>query len=189
MRVSRALPLALALAVMPLWQAAAQFGGGPGMSGAPAMSPVPGMSPAAPGASFAAPQQPPPGCQQLLTSRDDVAKNGQALQAAGQRKAPPDEICKLFKAFLAAESKMIKGLQEHSATCGVPSEVLKQVQDGHGKASEVGKKICDAAQAPRPAAPSLSDALGAGPMVPDASAATKKGQSTFDTLTGSPLTR
>jgi len=136
-----------------------------------------------------APQQPPPGCQQLLTSRDDVAKNGQALQAAGQRKAPPDEICKLFKAFLAAESKMIKGLQEHSATCGVPSEVLKQVQDGHGKASEVGKKICDAAQAPRPAAPSLSDALGAGPMVPDASTATKKGQSTFDTLTGSPLTR
>ena len=84
---------------------------------------------------------------------------------------------------------MMKGLQEHSATCGVPSEVLKQVQDGHGKASEVSKKVCDAAQAPRQTAPSLSDALGAGPMVPDASTATKKGQSTFDTLTGSPLTR
>jgi len=188
MRVSRALPLALALAVTPLWQAAAQFGGAPGMPGAP-MSPAPGMSPAAPGASFSAPQQPPAACQQLLSSRDEVGKTGQALQAAGQRKAPPDEVCKLFKAFLAAENKMIKGLQEHSATCGVPSEVLKQVQDGHGKASEVSKKVCDAAQAPRPAPPSLSDALGAGPMVPDASSATKKGQSTFDTLTGSPLTR
>jgi hypothetical protein len=188
MRVSRALPLALALAVMPLWQAAAQFAGAPGMPGAP-MSPAPGMSPAAPGASFSAPQQPPAACQQLLSSRDEVAKSGQALQAAGQRKAPPDEVCKLFKAFLAAETKMIKGLQEHSATCGVPSEVLKQVQEGHGKASEVSKKVCDAAQAPRQAAPSLSDALGAGPMVPDASSATKKGQSTFDTLTGSPLTR
>ena len=187
MRVSRAVPLALALAVMPLWQAAAQFGGAPGMPGAP-MSPVPGMSPGAPGASFSAPQQPPPACQQLLSTRDDVAKAGQALQAAGQRKAPADEVCKLFKAFLAAESKMIKGLQDHSSTCGVPSEVLKQVQDGHGKASEVSKKVCDAAQAPRQAAPSLSDALGAGPMVPDASTA-KKGQSTFDTLTGSPLTR
>jgi len=187
MRVSRALPVALALAVLPLWQAAAQFGGAPGMPGAP-MSPVPGTSPAAPGASFSAPQQPPAACQQLLSSRDEVAKTGQALQAAGQRKAPPDEVCKLFKAFLAAETKMMKGLQEHSATCGVPSEVLKQVQDGHGKASEVSKKVCDAAQAPRQAAPSLSDALGAGPMVPDASTA-KKGQSTFDTLTGSPLTR
>jgi hypothetical protein len=81
-------------------------------------------------------------------------------------------------------------LQEHSATCGVPPEVLKQVREGHGKASEMSKKICDAAAlGPRPAGPSLSDALGTTPTVPDASTATKKGQSTFDTLTGSPLGR
>ena len=95
------------------------------------------------------------------------------LQAAGEKKAPPDELSKLFKAFL----------QENSATCGVPSEVLKQVKEGHGKATEVGKKVCDAAaQGPRPATPSLADALGATPTVPDASAASKKGASTFDTL-------
>src|SRR5262249_5566433 len=77
------------------------------------------------------------------------------------KKAPPDELSKLFKAFL----------QENSATCGVPSEVLKQVKEGHGKATEVGKKVCDAAaQGPRPATPSLADALGATPTVPDASA-------------------
>jgi hypothetical protein len=105
------------------------------------------------------------------------------LQAAGEKKAPPDELCKAFKAFLAAEGKMVKGLQENSATCGVPSEVLKQVKEGHGKATEVGKKVCDAAaQEPRPAAPSLADALGATPTVPDASVASKKGASTFDTL-------
>jgi hypothetical protein len=81
-------------------------------------------------------------------------------------------------------------LQEHSATCGVPPEVIKQVKDGYGKASEVGKKVCDvAAQGARPAGPTLSDALGTTPMVPDASSATKKSQSTFDTLTGSPLAR
>src|SRR5438874_777035 len=189
MRLSRAFPLALALVVMPLWPAAAQFRGMPGMPGSSGMSPAPGTSPGAPAASFGAPQQPPPACQQLLSSRDETAKHGKALQAAGEKKLPPDELCKIFKAFLAAESKMLKGLQEHSATCGVPPEVLKQVKDGHGKASEVSKKVCDAAQAPRQTAPSLSDALGAGPMVPDASTATKKGQSTFDTLTGSPLTR
>ena len=95
------------------------------------------------------------------------------LQAAGEKKAPPDELSKLFKAFL----------QENSATCGVPSEVLKQVKEGHGQATEVGKKVCDAAaQGPRPATPSLADALGATPTVPDASAASKKGASTFDTL-------
>jgi hypothetical protein len=189
MRLSRAFPVALALAVMPWWPATAQFGGMPGMPGG--MSPAPGMSPGAPAASFGAPQQPPPACQQLLSSRDETAKHGKALQVAGEKKAPPEEICKLFKAFLAAETKMLKGLQEHSAICGVPPEVLKQVKDGHGKASEVSKKVCDmAAQGSRPApGPTLSDALGTTPMVPDASTATKRPQSTFDTLTGSPLSR
>jgi len=147
------------------------------------MSPGVGM----PGGAFSAPQAPPPACQQLLSTRDEVNKHGAALKAAGEKKAPPDELCKLFKAFVAVETKMIKGLQEHSATCGVPPEVIKQVKEGHGKASEMSKKICDiAAQGPRQAGPSLSDALGTTPLMPDASA-TKKGSSTFDTLTGSPL--
>ena len=187
MTLSRALPLALVLAVVPLWPAAAQFGDMPGMPGSSGASPAPGMSPGMPGGAFSAPQAPPPACQQLLANRDDVSKHGQALQAAGQKKAPPEELCKLFKTFLAVESKMVKGLEEHSATCGVPAEVLKQVKAGHTKASQMGKQICDAAaQGPRTAGPTLSDALGSTPMVPDAST-TKKGSSTFDTLTGSPL--
>src|SRR5262245_27281023 len=186
MTLSRALPWALALAVMPLGPAAAQFGDMPGMPGSPGMSPPPGMSPGMPGGAFSAPQEPPPACQQLLSTRDDVNKHGQALQAAGQKKAPPDELCKLFKTFLAVETKMIKGLEEHSATCGVPTEVLKQVRAGHSKAAQMGKQICDAAAQPRMVGPTLSDALGTTPLVPDAST-TKKGSSTFDTLKGSPL--
>ncbi len=187
MTLSRALPLALALAVMPLWPAAAQFGDMPGMPGSSGTSPAPGMSPGMPGGAFSAPQAPPPACQQLLSNRDEVNKHGQALQAAGQKKAPPDELCKLFKTFIAVESKMVKGLEENSATCGVPAEVVKQIKAGHTKASQMGKQICDAAaQGPRQAGPSLSDALGTTPLMPGASA-TKKGSSTFDTLTGSPL--
>jgi hypothetical protein len=188
MMPSRALPLALVLAIAPLWPAAAQFGGMPGMPGSPGMG-APGMSP------FGAPQQPqqgpPPACQQLLVMRDETQKHGAALQAAGQRKdkAQPDEVCKLFKAFLASEAKMIKGLKDNASTCGVPAEVLKNVAAAHGKASEMGKHICDAAaQGPRPAGPSLSEALGSTPTMPDSNSA-KKGGGTFDTLQGSPLQR
>jgi hypothetical protein len=150
----------------------------------------PGMSPGMPGAGFGAPSQPPPACQQLLTQRDETAKHGQAIHAAGQKKVPPEELCKLFKTFLSSEGKMLKGLEQHGSTCGVPPEVLKQVKTSHEKAAQVGKNICDAAaQGPRPAGPSLSDALGTTPTVPDSASATKRGQGTFDTLTGSPLTR
>jgi len=183
MKLGRALPLVLALAAVPVGAATAQFGGMPGMPGSPGM-PGGGM-----GSPFGQPQQPPPACQKLLSLRDETQKNAQALQAAGQKKVKPEELCKLFKAYLAAEARMIKGLEDGATSCGVPPEVPKQVRAQHAKASEMGKNVCDmAAQGPRPTAPSLSDALGTTPLVPDSTTATKR-PGTFDTLEGSPLVR
>jgi len=126
----------------------------------------------------------------LLADRDETQKHGQALQVAGKKKAPPDEVCKLFNAFLAAEGKLIKGLEENSVLCGVPADVIKQVKAGHGKASQVSKQVCEMAErGAQPAAPSLSEALGTTPTVPDSATASKRGAGTFDTLTGSPLAR
>jgi len=192
---SRALPFALALAVLPLGGSHAQFGGMPGLPGAPGMPGMPGMpggmpeSQGMPGGPFSAPQQgPPPACQQLLAYRDETAKHGQALQAAGKKKPGPEEACKLFKAFVTAEAKFVKALEENSTVCGVPPDAIKQVKLSHSRASETAKRVCDAAaQGPRPSGPTLSDALGATPTVPDASSS--RGQGTFDTLVGSPLAR
>jgi len=75
MTLSRALPIVLALAALPVGSAVAQFGGMPGMPGSPGMPGAPGM-PGMPGAGFGAPQAPPPGCQQLLTYRDETQKHG-----------------------------------------------------------------------------------------------------------------
>lgn len=198
MALSRVLPLAVALVVLELAPAKAQFGGMPGMPGSQGMPGMPGM-PGAPGmpggvpegrglSGFSAPQQPPPACQQLIAYRDETAKHGQALQAAGKKKPPPEEVCKLFKAFLAAETKFVKSLEQNSTTCGVPAQVISQIKLGHSKASETAKHICEiAARGPQPTGPSLSDALGATPTVPDSTGA--RGQGTFDTLVGSPLAR
>jgi len=63
------------------------------------------------------------------------------------------------------------------------------VKEGHAKAGQVGKQVCDAAaQGPRPAAPSLSDALGAGPVMPDSSKSSA-GSGVFDSLNGNILSR
>jgi hypothetical protein len=46
---------------------------------------------------------------------------------------------------------MIKNLEENSALCGVPPEVIKQVKAGHTKASQIGKQVCEiAGQQTRP---------------------------------------
>jgi hypothetical protein len=186
MTPSRVLPLVLLLAALPLGPAAAQFGGMPGLPGGPGGPPgtSPGFGPSPFGAPQ--PQEPPSVCRQILSYRDDVEKTGLALQGASKRKAQPDEVCKLFKAFIAAEGKMLKGLQDNSSTCGVPPDAIKNLKEQHSKANQMGQRVCEAAaQGPRQAGPSLSDALGTTPPVPDVS--DKRGVGTFETLTGNPL--
>jgi hypothetical protein len=166
----------------------AQFGGMPGMPGMPG-----GMPGGAPGGFGAPPPQqsgPPPACKDLLTLRDETQKHGMAIQKANDRKATVQDACKLFKTFLAAEAKFIKGLEDNSRTCGVPPDAIKQAKDGHAKAGQVGKQVCDAATqaATRPAGPSLSDALGAGPVMPESSKSSV-GNGAFDTLSGNVLSR
>ena len=182
MMVCRALALMAMFTAVPLQQAGAQFGGMPGMPGSPA---GPGMG--GPGAGFGGPPAgPPPACQQILAMRDETQKNGQAIQKANERKETVLVACPLFKKYIASEAKFIKTLEENSKLCGVPPEAIKQVKDGHVQANKVAKQVCDAAaQGARPAGPSLSDALGAGPAVPD----NRKGTGAFETLSGNALVR
>jgi hypothetical protein len=136
----RSLVAAALAALVLVVPAKAQLGDTPGMPGSPGMIAPSGVS------LFGAPQSqqgPPPACQKLITYRDETTKHGQALQAAGRKKAPPEEVCKLFKAFLSAEGKMLKGLEENSATCGVPAEVITQVKTSHAKYSQMGKQVCE----------------------------------------------
>lgn len=115
--------LLLALAAWPLPPASAQVGG----------------VPAAPGIAR------PLACQQLLAARDETQRHGMAISDASERKAGPEEACRLFKVFLASETKMIKGLEDNAALCGVPPEVIAQLKTQHARVSRQGQQICDAA--------------------------------------------
>jgi hypothetical protein len=140
MTVSRALLFATFMVAAP-FAAYGQFGGMPGMPGAPGG--MPGG-----GGGFGGPQQgPPPACRELLAMRDEVQKHGTAIQKANERKATVQEACKLFRNFLGAEAKFIKGLEENTRTCGVPDDAIKQANEGHDKAGQIGKEVCEAAAA------------------------------------------
>jgi hypothetical protein len=132
------------------------------------------------------PQREPPCVKEFLRLRADAEKKAAAIKAAGEHKAPPQVACKLFTTFSAAESKMLKYATANSVWCGIPAQVISGMKQAHGKTTAMRTRICRIAAAgpPRPAGPSLSDALGG--TVPDPSNI-KTGHGTFDTLTGSPL--
>ena len=164
MKVWRVLSLVAVLAAVPLHQAAAQFGGMPGMPGggggfggpAPGGNPFGGPGPGG-GNPFGGPQQgPPPQCQQLITLRDQVQKDAGAISSANQHHATAEQACRLFKVFLATESKMISAIETNGPTCGLPAEVATQVKQGHSKASQIAKQVCDAARG-LPSGPYIRD--------------------------------
>jgi hypothetical protein len=180
MIICRAL-LAIAIVGVTIPHAGAQFGGMPGMPGSPGYG--------GPGAGFGAPQQgPPPQCKALLAIRDELQKNGQAIEAANHKKADVKTACGLFRKYIATEAKMIKLLEADGASCGAGPQVIQQVRGGHAKSQQIGKMVCDAAaRGPAQSGPTLSDALGTSPALPDTR--DRKGAGTFETMTGNPFQR
>lgn len=131
-------------------------------------------------------QQEPPCFKEFMALRGEAEKRGKALQAAGQRKVKPVEACRLFNDLQAAEVKLIKYAETNASWCGIPTDLIKQMKDGHSKVMEIRTRVCQAAAQPQRApGPTLGEALGAN-RVPDASNI-KSGKGTYDTLTGTPL--
>lgn len=127
--------------------------------------------------------------REFMPLREDAEKKAAAIKAAAATKKQP-VVCQAFKTFAAAEAKVVKYVEEHGTECRIPPEVLKAIKGNHSKTLEIRTKVCEVAAAPTPRAPSLSDALGTS-RIPTVSSDTpaKKTGSTFDTLTGNPLSR
>jgi hypothetical protein len=162
MPLRRALPFALALLLAGVADAQAQTG--PAAEASPCI-------------------------QKFIPLRQDYDKRLATTQNAIKRKAEFPELCRLFTEVAAAETKMIKYVEEQGMWCGFPPEALPSMKAGHAKSLEYRKQTCSGAAGggpARPAAPRLSDVLS--PPIPDANT-TKPGRGTFDTLTGSPLAR
>jgi NAD(P)-dependent dehydrogenase (short-subunit alcohol dehydrogenase family) len=120
--------------------------------GKPEMVPGMGSGPGMKCPAFGGPPLPPI-CQQVLAMRNETTTNAAAIRAVSEKAKPPHPAatCGLFKVYLGSERKFIEGLRTNAQTCGVPAEVIKRAQDGYGKASEIGKQVCEAAEHAPPA--------------------------------------
>lgn len=147
--------------------------------------PSQGFQPVAPQGAPA--QQTPPCFKDFMALRQDAEKRGAAIKAAGERKATPQEACKLFNALMTSQRKMLKYVEANATWCGIPAQVLTQLKEGDKQVTQARDRICQvASRGPAgPRAPTLSDALGTS-ITPDANTV-RTGRGTFDTLTGNPL--
>jgi hypothetical protein len=91
--------------------------------------------------------------------REEAERRGKLIKAASDHHAPPDETCKLFAAFSAAEVKMIEYVEARAAGCGIPAQIADQLKTNHKGTEGVQKKVCMIAEQVREG-PTLTDVLG-----------------------------
>src|SRR5260370_12467090 len=82
----------------------------------------------------------------FMPLREEAETRGKLIKEASDRHAPPDEACKLIGNFGQAEIKMIKYVESHAATCGIPPQISDQLKAGHKNTETMQKKVCAVAQ-------------------------------------------
>ncbi|WP_083519259.1 hypothetical protein [Bradyrhizobium jicamae] len=78
--------------------------------------------------------------------REEAERRGKLIKAASERKAPPDEACKLIGNFGQAELKMIKYVEANAARCGVAPQTIEQLRNGRSNTERLEKQVCAVAQ-------------------------------------------
>ena len=137
--------------------------------------------------SAALAQSTPAQCNSFIALRDDAQKKALAVRTAVEHKVERKEICSLVQRYYAAESTVVKFLEENKTWCGIPNEAIKAAKGNHEHTDKFRTAACSEAPAAKPKAPSLSDAIGT-PSV-DTGANTRTGRGTLDSLNGNPLAR
>ncbi len=136
-------------------------------------------------------QAPQVNCAQDFAALRGVAETkGKALTTAGKRKASPQELCPLFRAYAEAEAKMVQYLEKNQVACQVPAEAVKGSKTNHAKTLQVRTRVCQAAANPAIAAPPSAGLSGLLTTIPgNAPPPPTGGTGVFDTLTGNALQR
>jgi hypothetical protein len=121
----------------------------PSLGTTPAAGPPAGVTPFANGPFAAASTQevPTDDCSNgYLSLREEAERRGKLITAASDRHAPPAEACKLIGNFAQIEIKMIKYVEAHTASCGIPLQVSEKLKSGHKSTEAMQQKVCSVAQ-------------------------------------------
>jgi len=85
--------------------------------------------------------------------RAEAEQRGKMIKAASERRAPPEEACRLTANFGQAEIKMIIYVEGRAAICGIAPQVAEQLKTGHMHTVNMQKKVCEMAQGQQPYGP------------------------------------
>jgi len=109
-------------------------------------------------------------CMNGFTSlREEAEVRGKLIKATSERRAAPDEACRLIGNFGQAEIKLIKYVEANATKCRIQPGIADQLRAAHKTTEAMQRKVCavaQQAQSREPAGPVGDfDHIGAPPLV------------------------
>jgi hypothetical protein len=77
--------------------------------------------------------------------RQDAAQRAQAIKAASERKATPQDACGLLKTYVQAEAQLVSYVTTMPTACGVPAAIQEQLKANQKRSNDMMKAVCAAA--------------------------------------------
>jgi hypothetical protein len=84
--------------------------------------------------------------KEVVPLRNDMEERGKLIRAASERRAPPDEACKLINSYALSEIKLIRYFEANAAKCGIPPEVSDRLKVSRKNTEVMRQTVCAAAQ-------------------------------------------
>jgi hypothetical protein len=108
--------------------------------------------------------------EKFVPIRAEAEKRANAIKAASDRKAPPQEVCGLIKSYVQVEAELVSYVTAKQTACGIPPEIPKQLKASQARSQQMLKVVCNAATQPQrgdPAADPLFRRRHQDPPPPD----------------------
>src|ERR1700733_15903121 len=87
-------------------------------------------------------QSTPVQCNAFMQLRDEAQKKALAGRTAVEHKVERKEICALVQRYYAAESVVVKFLEENKTWCGIPEEAIKAAKGNHEHTEKFRTAAC-----------------------------------------------
>jgi hypothetical protein len=127
-------------------------------------------------------------CNDFVKLSEDAKAKAALVQAGGQKHIDRAAMCAVVTRFTAAETLVVKFLEDNKTWCGIPDAAITASKANHEKTLKFRDTVCAEGPA-KPKPPTLSDAIGTPTLDTAKNTQTGKNAGTFDTLTGNPLAK
>jgi hypothetical protein len=77
--------------------------------------------------------------------RQDSAQRAQAIKAASERRAAPQEACGLLKTYVQAEAELVSYVTTRQTACGIPAAIQEQLKANQKRSNDLMTAVCAAA--------------------------------------------